>query len=63
MFLKEFLKQRHPRYNEARFRKRRQVMNEPAVEYYYDIVNLCRLFDPQMSEAEKLGYLFDGLRL
>ena len=32
------------------------------MEYYYDIVNLCRLGDPQMSEARKLGHLFDGLR-
>jgi hypothetical protein len=32
------------------------------VEYYYDIVNLCRLVDPYTSEALKLGHLFDGLR-
>ena len=62
VFLKEFLKQGHARHNEARLRKRRQGANEPAVEYYYDIVNLCRLGDPQMSEARKLGHLFDGLR-
>ncbi len=61
VFLKEFLKQGHARHNEARLQKRRQGTNEPAVEYYYDIVNLCRLVDPQMSVARKLGHLFDGL--
>jgi hypothetical protein len=62
VFLNEFLKQGHARHNEARLRKRRQGINEPAVEYYYDVVNLCRLIDPQMAEARKLGHLFDGLR-
>jgi hypothetical protein len=62
VFLNEFLKQGHARHNEARLRKRRQGINEPAVEYYYDVVNLCRLVDPQMAEARKLGHLFDGLR-
>ena len=62
VFLKEFLKQGHAWHNEARLRKRKQGANEPAVEYYYDIVNLCRLVDPQMSVARKLGHLFDGLR-
>ena len=62
VFLNEFLKQGHARHNEARLRKRRQGINEPAVEYYYDVVNLCRLVDPQMTEARKLGHLFDGLR-
>jgi hypothetical protein len=62
VFSKEFLKQGQARHNEARLRKRRQGMNESALEYYYDIVNLCRLVDPQMSEARKMGHLFDGLR-
>ena len=62
VFLNEFLKQGHARHNEARLRKRRQRMNEPAVEYYYDVMNLCRLVDPQMAEARKLGHLFDRLR-
>ena len=36
-------------HNEARLRRRRQGANEPAVEYYYGIVNLGRWVDPQMS--------------
>ncbi len=32
------------------------------MEYYYDVVNLCRLVDPQMTEERKLGHFFDGLR-
>jgi hypothetical protein len=49
-------------HNEARLQKIRQGMNKPAVEYYYDIMNLCRLVDPHMSQARKLGHLFNGLR-
>lgn len=37
-------------------------MDRLAVEYYYEMVNLCRLVDPQMLEAPKLGNLFDELR-
>ena len=38
-------------------------MNEPALEYYYNIMNLCRLVDLEMSSnARILGHLFDGLR-
>ena len=50
VFLNEFLKQGQGRHNEARLRKRKQGTNEPAVEYYHDVVNLCRLVDPQMTE-------------
>ncbi len=60
VFLNEFLKQGKERHNEARLPKRRQGINEPAVEYYYDVVNLCRLVNPQMTEARKFGQLFDG---
>jgi hypothetical protein len=49
VYLKEFLNQRHGRHNQTRLRKRRQGMNEPAMEYYYNIMNLCRLVDLEMS--------------
>jgi hypothetical protein len=59
VFLNEFLKQGYARHQASKLRKRRQGNNEPRVEYYYEVMNLCRLVDLQMAEAKKLEYLFD----
>ncbi|KZR95477.1 Uncharacterized protein APZ42_010788, partial [Daphnia magna] len=36
--------------------------DEPTIRYYYEIDNLCRLVDPNMSETHRLEHLFRGLR-
>ena len=36
-------------------------LNEPVIEYYYEVLNLCRIINPTMSEAVKFENLFRGL--
>jgi hypothetical protein len=62
VFLNELLKQGYPRHQASKLRNRRQGNNEPRVEYFYEVMNLCWLVDPQMAEAKKLEYSFDGLK-
>ncbi|KZS07352.1 Uncharacterized protein APZ42_028912 [Daphnia magna] len=60
IFIKEFLQDSYARYQERRLRKRKQGINEPAAEYYYEFINLCRWMDPNMSE--ELHHLYEGLK-
>ncbi|KAI9555916.1 hypothetical protein GHT06_018446 [Daphnia sinensis] len=62
MFLKEFQPDNYGLFQETRLRSRTQGMDEPTVRYYYEILNLCRLVDPNMLEAHRLEHLFRGLR-
>ncbi|EFX69465.1 hypothetical protein DAPPUDRAFT_228655 [Daphnia pulex] len=62
IFIREFLQDSYAGYQESRLRKRKQGINEPAAEYYYEIINLCRLMDPNMSEEAKLHHLYEGLK-
>ena len=62
MFLEEFQQESYGRYQEAKLRKRKQGIDEPGVEYYYEIIDLCRIVDPLMPEGTKLDYLFRGLK-
>jgi hypothetical protein len=62
IFIREFLQDSYASYQESRLRKRKQGINEPAAEYYYEIINLCRLMDPNMSEEAKLHHLYEGLK-
>lgn len=50
------------RYQENRLRNRKPGIDELAVEYYYDMVDLCRIVDPPMLEPVKLDYLFGGFK-
>jgi hypothetical protein len=59
VFLNEFLKQGYPRHQPSKLWTRQQGNNEPGVEYCYEVMNPCRLVDPQMAEAKKLKYLFN----
>ncbi|KAK4006366.1 hypothetical protein OUZ56_011520 [Daphnia magna] len=59
VFVNEFLQGGYARYQKAILRKRKQGINEPGAEYYYEIMNLCRLVNPAMTEEE---YLFNGSR-
>ncbi|KAK4025160.1 hypothetical protein OUZ56_010660 [Daphnia magna] len=46
----------------AKLRARKQGIEESTMEYYYDVLDLCRRVDVRMNEATKLGYLWQGLR-
>ncbi|KZS05507.1 Uncharacterized protein APZ42_031279 [Daphnia magna] len=62
MFLKEFQPDNYGLFQETRLRSRTQGIDEPTVRYYYEILNLCRLIDSNMSKAHRLEHLFRGLR-
>ena len=49
-------------FNEAKLRDRKQGIEERTIEYYYDVLDLCRRVDPNMGEAAKLGHLWRGLK-
>ena len=61
-FLKEFQQDNYQLFQETRLRSRVQGIDEPTNNYYYDILDLCRIVDPAMSEANRLEYLYRGLR-
>ncbi|KZS19609.1 Uncharacterized protein APZ42_013879 [Daphnia magna] len=47
---------------EAKLRQRTQGNEEDVVSYFYDIVNMCRLVNPNMSQEQQLEYLYRGLK-
>ncbi|KZS07216.1 Uncharacterized protein APZ42_029109 [Daphnia magna] len=61
-FLTEFQAQHYSRYQEARLRQRKQGIEESGIEYFYDVIDLCRKVDPGMTEEAKVVYLFRGLK-
>ncbi len=62
VFLTEFQPEGYGRYQENKLRNRRQGQEEPASDYYYDVMDLCRSVDATMPESIKLGHLFRGLK-
>ncbi|KZS19714.1 Uncharacterized protein APZ42_013765 [Daphnia magna] len=62
MFLRAFQPQHYGRYQEAKLRQRKQGIDESGVEYFYDVIDLCRRLDPGMLEEAKVEYLFRGLK-
>lgn len=61
-FLKDFQQGNYRLYQEAKLRARVQGPDECPTVYYYDVLNLCRVVDPAMSEAQKIENLFRGLK-
>ena len=61
LFLKEFQQQNYRLFQETRLRNRVQGIEEATTNYYYDVIDLCRVVDPTMAEATKVDYLFGGL--
>ena len=47
---------------EIKLRLRVQGPDEPAIEYFFDVLNLCRLIDEDMEEATIIDHLFRGFR-
>ena len=45
-----------------RSRTRQQRCDETVIEYYTDVMKLCRLVDPNMPDACKLDHLYHGLK-
>ncbi|CAF2744025.1 unnamed protein product [Rotaria sp. Silwood2] len=45
-----------------RLRTRQQRHDEAAIEYYTDVMKLCKLVDPTMTNASKLDHLYHGLK-
>lgn len=62
VFLEEFQQESYGRWKEAKLRNRKQQPGESGVDFYYSVIDLCRLVDPAMSEERKLDYLFKGMK-
>ncbi|CAF3295255.1 unnamed protein product, partial [Rotaria sp. Silwood2] len=45
-----------------RLRTRQQRHDEAVIEYYTDVMKLCKLVDPTMTDASKIDHLFHGLK-
>ncbi|CAF3268936.1 unnamed protein product [Rotaria sp. Silwood2] len=45
-----------------RLRNRQQRYDEPVIEYYTDVMKLCKLIDPNMTDVSKLDHLYHGLK-
>ena len=45
-----------------RLRNRQQRFDEPVIEYYTDIIKLCKIVDPNMTDVSKLDHLYHGLK-
>ncbi|CAM4849639.1 unnamed protein product [Rotaria magnacalcarata] len=45
-----------------RLRTQQQRYDETVIEYYTDVVKLCKLVDPNMTTASKLDHLYHGLK-
>jgi len=61
-FLQEFQRENYGLFQEAKLRNREQGIKEETSRYYYDVINLCRPVNPNMSEKTKLEYLYRGLK-
>ncbi|CAF4880535.1 unnamed protein product [Rotaria sp. Silwood1] len=45
-----------------RLRTRQQRYDEAVIEYYTDVMKLCKLVDSNMTDASKLDHLYRGLK-
>ena len=45
-----------------RLRTRMQRYDEPVIEYYTDVMKLCKLVDSSMTDPSKLDHLYYGLK-
>jgi hypothetical protein len=45
-----------------RLRTRQQRIDEPIIEYYTDVMKLCKTIDPDMTNASKIDHLCHGLK-
>ncbi|CAF3262391.1 unnamed protein product [Rotaria sp. Silwood2] len=45
------------------FDQRKQQINEPVIKYYYDIIDLCKKYNSDMTDKQKIRKLTNGLKL
>ncbi|KZS11578.1 Uncharacterized protein APZ42_023719 [Daphnia magna] len=50
------------RLPESKLRQREQGNEEDVVAYFYDIINMCRIVNPTMSQEQQLQHLYRGLK-
>ena len=60
--LRQFTPVNRDQFNETRLRERKQGLEESTVEFFYDLLDLCGKFDPNMAEPVKLQNLWRGLK-
>lgn len=46
----------------SRLRNRLQRYNESVIEYYTDVMKLCKIIDPAMTDISKLDHLYHGFK-
>ena len=51
----------YAQFQEGKLRSRKQGHGESALDYYYDVIALCKAADPTMDEQAKVNYLMGGL--
>ena len=59
--LKAFNVGNYQQFYANKLQNRVQEMNESGVVYYFDVVALCSVVDPNMTEPEKVNHLMRGL--
>ena len=59
--LKSFSIGNYKQYHANKLQNCQQLKDENGVEYYYDVIALCKVVDPEMSENEKVNHLMRGL--
>ena len=62
MFIEQF-GEKNEYLMEQQLNQRKQLPNEPVLQYYYDMIDLCHKCDPSMSDKQKVRKLILGLRL
>ena len=61
-FLEEFQPGNYTVFQDAKLHNRVQGLDEDTTAYYYDVLNICRLVNPAMTEEQKLEHLYRGLK-
>jgi len=61
IFFQYFQREDFGRDLEERLRRRVQGPNEPILHYYFSIVDMCRMLDPNMADDDKVRHLMRGV--
>ncbi|KAK4012408.1 hypothetical protein OUZ56_021507, partial [Daphnia magna] len=62
IFLQEFKQENYALVQETLLRQRMQGPDEDAASYNYDIIHMCHLVNPTMTQAQQLEHLYNGLK-
>jgi hypothetical protein len=60
-FLNEFQSSEYKRALQKKLKNRRQSPKEPLMTYFWDVIDLCKKVDPNMSETDQVKHATDGL--